>query len=95
MPAHGELRLEPVKAARNLREHKVSFEAAKHVFDDPFAVDEIDDREDYGEERSNIVDMVEDRLLVVTYTLRRGITRIISARLAEPYERRRYHEAKR
>jgi uncharacterized DUF497 family protein len=25
----------PAKAARNLREHKVSFEAAKHAFDDP------------------------------------------------------------
>ena len=38
----------PAKAARNLKEHKVSFEAAKRVFDDPFAIDEIDDREDYG-----------------------------------------------
>ena len=85
----------PAKAARNLREHKVSFEAAKRVFDDPFAIDEIDDSEGYGEERSNILGTVEDRLLVVTYTLRRGTTRIISARLAEPYERRKYHEAKR
>jgi uncharacterized DUF497 family protein len=29
------------------------------------------------------------------YTLRSGVTRIISARLAEPRESRRYHEAKR
>lgn len=82
------------KAARNLREHKLTFEAATRVFDDSFAIDEIDDREDYGEERSNILGMVEDRLVLVTYTLRSGYTRIISARPAEPHERRGYHEAK-
>jgi uncharacterized DUF497 family protein len=86
---------DPKKAARNFREHKVSFEAATLVFDDPFALDEIDDREDHGEERSNILGMVEGRLVLVTYTLRGGDTRIISARPAEPHERRRYHEAKR
>jgi uncharacterized DUF497 family protein len=82
------------KAEGNLRRHKVSFEAAARVFDDPFALDVPDDREDYGEERWNAIGMVEGHLLVVTYTLRNGATRIISARLAEPYERRWYHEAK-
>jgi len=86
---------DPPKAAENLAGHNVSFEAAQRVFDDPFYIDEIDDREDYGEERSNIIGMVEGRLLVVTYTLRHGNTRIISARLAEPRESRKYHEAKR
>ena len=88
-------RWDPKKAADNLRRHKVSFETARGVFDDPFALDDIDDREDYGEERSNILGMVEGRLLVVTYTLRAGTTRIISARKAEPHEKRTYHEAKR
>jgi len=86
---------DPDKAARNLREHKVTFEASTRVFDDPFAFDEIDDEEDCGEERSKILGMVERRLLFVTYTLRGGTTRIISARPAEPVERRKYHEAKR
>jgi len=86
---------DPDKAARNLREHKVTFEAATLVFDDPFALDEIDDREDYGEERSNIIGMVQGRLLFVAYALRGRTTRIISARPAEPHERRRYHEATR
>jgi putative SOS response-associated peptidase YedK/uncharacterized DUF497 family protein len=58
---------DPAKARRNLKWHKVTFEAATRVFDDPFALDEIDDREDYGEERSNILGMVEGRLLVITY----------------------------
>jgi len=35
--------------------------------------------------------MVENRLLHVTYTLRQDRIRIISARKAEPHERRRYH----
>ena len=88
-------RWDPKKAASNLRAHKVSFETAIQVFEDPYALDEIDDREDYGEERSNILGMAEGRLLVVTYTLRGGTTRIISARRAEPHERRTYHEARR
>lgn len=37
------------------------------------------------------VGMVENRLLFVSYTLRGVRIRIISAKLAEPYERRRYH----
>jgi uncharacterized DUF497 family protein len=81
----------PKKAAENLRNHGVSFETAKGVFDDPFAIDAIDERL----ERSNVIGMVEDRLLVVTYTLRSGRIHIISARRAEPLERRRYHEERR
>ena len=36
---------------------------------------------------------VEGRLLFVAYTMRGDVIRIISARGAEPYERRQYHEA--
>jgi uncharacterized protein len=39
------------KAEANLRIHGVSFELAKTVFKDPFAIERLDDREDYGEER--------------------------------------------
>jgi putative transcriptional regulator len=60
------------EADGNFRRHNVTFEAATRVFEDPFYIDEIDDREDYGEERSNIIGMADGRLLVVTYTLRRG-----------------------
>ncbi len=80
------------KAASNLALHKVSFERAKGVFRDPFAIEFIDDREDYGENRFVIIGMVEGRLLTVVYTLRDEKTRIISARKAEPHERRQYHE---
>ena len=80
------------KAAQNFADHGVSFETAKKVFEDPFATERLDDREDYGEDRYSIIGMVEGRILTVAYTLRNGTIRIISARGAEPNERRRYHE---
>jgi uncharacterized DUF497 family protein len=80
------------KAAANLAKHGVSFEQARQAFDDPFAIDFVDDREDYGENRLILLGMVENRLLVVAHTLRGDKVRIISAREAEPHERRQYHE---
>lgn len=80
------------KAADNYRDHGVRFETAKAVFDDPFAFEWLDDRETYGEDRYAILGMVESRLLYVVYTIRRDKMRIISARGAEPHERRQYHE---
>ena len=64
----------------------------RDVFKDPFAIEWLDDREDYGEDRYVIIGMVDSRLLYVTYTMRGEAIRIISARGAEPHERRQYHE---
>jgi uncharacterized DUF497 family protein len=50
------------------------------------------DTEDYGEPRFKLLGMVDGRVLFVAYTMRGDIIRIISAREAEPYERRLYHE---
>ena len=80
------------KAAENCARHGITFETAIQAFDDPFAIERLDGREDYGEERYCILGIVDGRLLYVAYTVREGITRIISARGAEPYERRQYHE---
>jgi uncharacterized DUF497 family protein len=80
------------KATLNLAVHGVTFEAARLAFDDPFAVTREDRRQRYGEERYVLLSMVEGRLLAVTYALCGPRVRIISARLAEPRERRRYHE---
>ena len=46
-----------VKAAANWRDHGVSFEQAARACLDPFAVELIDDRADYGEERVNLLGM--------------------------------------
>jgi uncharacterized DUF497 family protein len=87
-----EFEWDDAKAAANLAKHGVSFEQARDAFDDPFAIDFVDDREDYGELRLILIGMVENRLLVVAHTMRNDKVRIISAREVEPHERRRYHE---
>ena len=61
------------------------------MFDDPFAVERLDDREDYGEERSIIIGMAAgNSLLFVVYTERKGRIRIISARRATKREQDDY-----
>jgi uncharacterized DUF497 family protein len=47
------------KAEANFETHGVRFELAQTVFKDPFAVELLDDREDYGEERFIIIGMAE------------------------------------
>jgi uncharacterized DUF497 family protein len=83
------------KAARNLRDHGVTFEMAREAFRDPFAVEWIDADQDPNEERYGMIGMVENRLLFVAYTMRGGRIRIIPARKAERYERRKYHDENR
>jgi uncharacterized DUF497 family protein len=80
------------KATANARKHGVTFEEARGVFRDPLAIELIDDREAYGEDRYVLIGMTQSRVLVVVYVLREQRNRIISARKAEPNERRAYHE---
>ena len=75
------------KAASNIRDHEgVTFEQAAAAFSDPFAVEWIDEREDYGEERSVLLGMTGGQLLYVAYTERDDNIRIISARRATRHE---------
>jgi uncharacterized DUF497 family protein len=80
------------KATRNWRDHGITFEMAREVFRDAFALEWIDDSQDAQETRYVIIGLVESRLLFVAYTMRGDVIRIISARKAEPFERRRYHD---
>ena len=57
---------------------------------DPFAVEAIDEREDYGEERVNLLGRCDGVILHVTYTERKERIRIISARRAERHEQDDY-----
>jgi uncharacterized protein len=88
----GKFQWDDVKAATNLADHGVTFEAAREIFKDPFALDWLDESENYGEERYAVIGISEGRLLFVAYAMRGDAIRIISARGAEPCERRRYHE---
>ena len=79
-----------LKAAVNLRDHGVSFEKGQKAFGDVFAIEAIDIREAYGEERINLVGMCDGTLLHVTYTERGERIRIISVRRAERHEQNNY-----
>jgi len=69
----------------------VRFELATTVFRDPFAIEWIDDREEYGEERFVMLGMAEGQvLLYVAYTERANRIRIISARRATQIEQDYY-----
>jgi hypothetical protein len=80
------------KAAANLATHGVSFEQAAGAFRDPFGLEFQDDRAIYDEDRFVLVAMTEGLVLTVVYIIRNDAIRIISARQAEPHERRRYRE---
>ena len=79
------------KAQANWGAHGVSFDLAKTVFNDPFAIERLDDREEYGEQRFVTIGMAEGNvLLFVAYTEREERIRIISARMATQYEQDEY-----
>ena len=81
------------KAVINWAEHEISFAEAKTVFDDPLYVDFYDPDHSYDEHRYlSIGESQQRRLLIVSYTERGDITRLISAREATPAERRDYEK---
>lgn len=81
------------KAESNERAHGVSFDLAKTVFKDPFAIERLDDREDYGEERFVVIGRAEGNILLfVACTEREERIRIISARRVTQYEQDDYFQ---
>ncbi len=82
---------DPEKAASNLKDHGVSFEEATTVFGDLLAMNMPDPDHSEGEQRFLVLGMSSSsRLLVVSYAERPPQTRIISALLVTPKERRQY-----
>jgi uncharacterized DUF497 family protein len=80
---------DPAKAASNLRKHGVSFEEAKSVFYDEFAIQFYDQSHSSDEERFLMLGMSSGaRLLLVCHCERDsgGVIRIISARKATQRE---------
>lgn len=76
---------DPAKAAANLRKHQVSFEEARSVFFDDFAIQFFDESHSSDEERFLMLGMSsEAKLLLVCHCEREDgeIIRIISARKA-------------
>jgi uncharacterized DUF497 family protein len=86
------------KARTNRRKHGISFEIARHVFEDPDALMDQDRIED-GELRWQTIGTVDGSLLLlVAHTVAFGddepdeSIRIISARRADRGERERYEK---
>ena len=78
------------KERENFKIHGVDFETAEQAFFDPFRMERRDDDSSDDEDRWQTMGFFDDVLFVV-YTERGDVTRIISARIAEPFERRIYH----
>jgi uncharacterized DUF497 family protein len=74
------------KAFVNLRDHLISFPYATRVFLDLHRQEQLDTREEYGEDRWIVFGRVDEWILVVVYTLRGSNIRLISARKADPGE---------
>ncbi len=77
------------KAASKAKKHKVTFEVAKTVFYDDFAVQFFDEEHSFDEERFLLLGISSDaKLLLVCHCEREdgGVIRIISARKATESE---------
>ena len=84
------------KNRRNLAKHKISFETARLVFEDPFALSRMERIVD-GEERRQTIGLIGAVVVVLvahTYyeELDEPAIRIISARKATSHERKQYEE---
>jgi hypothetical protein len=84
------------KSRLNLAKHKISFEIAALVFEDPHAISRFDRIKD-GEERWQTLGVaISVAVLLVAHAdyVESGeeVIRIISARKATPHERRFYEE---
>jgi uncharacterized DUF497 family protein len=79
------------KRRRNIEKHSFDFtDIIRFQWDD--ALEAVDDRFDYGEERINAIGLLGTRLVVVTYVERGNVIRVISLRKATKIEERLYHE---
>ena len=81
------------KAETNLKKHEVSFDEAKTVFLDDYARTFKDVEHSVGEIRELIIGYSNNnRLLIVIFTQRDDLIRIISARKVTKNERKLYED---
>lgn len=70
------------KRQANLEKHGIDFADLEPIFGDR-VVEQADNRQDYGETRTILLGTLDDIILVVVYTWRGSVRRIISARREE------------
>ena len=80
------------KNLENIRKHQIDFQDVYKIFDSPMLIEE-DERFDYGEERWFGIGFLGNGVAVVVWTEKQGnVIRIISARKANRYERRKFEQ---
>ncbi|GAB4393519.1 MAG: BrnT family toxin [Gammaproteobacteria bacterium] len=88
-----EFKWHETKAKTNAKKHGVSFEEALTCFYDPHQVAFYDPEHSDDEDREILIAHSEKgRLLLVCYTIRHEVIRLISARLATKREVKTYEE---
>lgn len=81
------------KAKENIKKHRVSFEEAKTVFNDPLSVTIYDPDHSIDEYRYIDIGLSsKNRLIVVSYLEKGEKIRIVSSRKATKKEQRDYEE---
>ncbi len=75
----------------NQQKHGLSFEDSKAVFEDENRVVIPDLRKDYGEPRWFTIGKAVETIILVVFTVRETVVRLISARKASQKEKERYH----
>ena len=81
------------KTRANQKKHGVSFTLASEVFLDDCRKEKLDERS-ADEERWIVIGLVDGREIVVAFTLREEVVRLISARGADRHEREEYWNRK-
>ena len=77
------------KRQRTINERGLDFEEVRQVLAD-FHLTRTDDRRDYGEVRHIVLGALEGRPVVVVWTPRGDVVRVISMRVADEDEREIY-----
>ncbi len=78
------------KNKSNKLKHGIRFEEATKIFDDEKRIEYQDLRQDYGEERWKTIGQILGIIFSITYTIRKAVIRLISARRASQKERDLY-----
>lgn len=87
-----DIRYDSVKDAINQQKHGVSLAAASQIEWDT-AIEKLDERENYGENRYRAFGFIGNRLYCVVYVDRQEVRRIISLRKANAREVNEYVKA--
>jgi uncharacterized DUF497 family protein len=75
----------------NIEKHGIDFNDAKEVFNKPILAKE-DTRFQYGERRWIAIGLLLEFVVVIVYTVRNTIIRIISVRIANKNEKQKYYD---